>query len=167
VRYDWPTHSTGDYVKGPQRIQAALREMGVEIEVIELDASARTAQQAADAIGTELGSIVKSLVFLADGKPIIVLVAGDRRADPARLKALLGARRVMIADADQVRQATGFAIGGVPPIGHQTALPIWIDRSLSRFETVYAAAGGPRAIFPIAFSKLVALTGGLVADLTE
>jgi len=141
--------------------------MGVEIEVMELDASTRTAQQAADAIGTELGSIVKSLVFLADGKPVIVLVAGDRRADPARLKALLGARRVMIADADQVRQATGFAIGGVPPIGHQTALPIWIDHSLSRFETVYAAAGGPRAIFPIVFSKLVALTGGLVADLTE
>jgi len=134
---------------------------------MELDASTRTAQQAADAIGTELGSIVKSLVFLADGRPIIVLVAGDRRADPARLKALLRARRVMIADADQVRQATGFAIGGVPPIGHRTALPIWIDRSLSRFETVYAAAGGPRAVFPIAFSKLVALTEGLVADLTE
>jgi prolyl-tRNA editing enzyme YbaK/EbsC (Cys-tRNA(Pro) deacylase) len=141
--------------------------MGVEIEVMELDASTRTAQQAADAIGTELGSIVKSLVFLADGKPIIVLVAGDRRADPARLKALLEARRVMIADADQVRQATGFTIGGVPPIGHQTTLPIWIDRSLSRFETVYAAAGGPRAIFPIAFPTLAALTGGLVADLTE
>jgi Cys-tRNA(Pro) deacylase len=154
-------------MKGPQRVQAALRELGVEIEVMELDASTRTAQQAADAIGTELGSIVKSLVFLADGKPIIVLVAGDRRADPARLKALLRARRVMIADANQVRQATGFAIGGVPPIGHQTALPVWIDRSLSRFETVYAAAGGPRAIFPIAFSKLVALTEGSVADLTE
>jgi Cys-tRNA(Pro) deacylase len=154
-------------MKGPQRVQAALRELGVEIEVMELDASTRTAQQAADAIGTELGSIVKSLVFLADGKPIIVLVAGDRRADPARLKALLRARRVMIADANQVRQATGFAIGGVPPIGHQTALSVWIDRSLSRFETVYAAAGGPRAIFPIAFSRLVALTEGSVADLTE
>jgi Cys-tRNA(Pro) deacylase len=153
-------------MKGPQRVQAALRESSVEIEIIELDASTRTAQQAAEAIGTELGSIVKSLVFLADGRPVVVLVAGDRRADPAKLKALLGARRVMIADADQVRQATGYAIGGVPPLGHKRSLPIWIDRSLSRFETVYAAAGGPRAIFPIAYSKLVALTGGHVADLT-
>lgn len=153
-------------MKGPQRVQAALRESGVEIEVMELGASTRTAQQAAEAIGTELGSIVKSLVFLVDGQPVIILVAGDRRADPAKLKALLGARRVMIADADQVRQATGYAIGGVPPLGHKEPLPIWIDRSLSRFETVYAAAGGPRAIFPIPYSKLVELTEGRVADLT-
>lgn len=153
-------------MKGPQRVQAALRELGVEIEVVELGASARTAQQAADAIGTELGSIVKSLLFLADGQPVLVLVAGDRRADPAKLKALLDARRVMIADADRVRQATGYAIGGVPPLGHKDPLPVWIDRSLSRFETVYAAAGGPRAIFPIAYSRLVELTAGHMADLT-
>jgi Cys-tRNA(Pro) deacylase len=153
-------------MKGPQRVQAALRELGVEIEIVELGASARTAQQAADAVGTELGSIVKSLLFLADGQPVIVLVAGDRRADPAKLKALLDARRVMIADADRVRQATGYAIGGVPPLGHKDPLPVWIDRSLSRFETVYAAAGGPRAIFPIAYSRLVELTAGHIADLT-
>jgi Cys-tRNA(Pro) deacylase len=154
-------------MKGPQRVQAALRELGVEIEILELEASTRTAQQAADAIGTELGSIVKSLVFLADGKPIVVLVAGDRRADPARLKALSGARRVMIADADQVRQATGYAIGGVPPLGHKTPLPVWIDRSLGRFEIVYAAAGGPRSIFPIGYAELVELTAGYAADFTE
>ena len=154
-------------MKGPQRVQSALREMGVEIDVVELDASTRTAQQAADAIGTTLGSIVKSLVFLADGEPVLVLVSGDQRADPTKMKALMQARRVMIADADQVREITGFAIGGVPPIGHSRPLPVWIDRSLGRFETVYAAAGGPRAIFPIAYSKLVELTGGNVADLTE
>jgi Cys-tRNA(Pro) deacylase len=154
-------------MKGPERVQAALKERGIDIQVLELDASTRTAQQAADAIGTPLGSIVKSLVFLADGQPVVVLVAGDQRADPTKLKALLGARRVMIADADQVREATGYAIGGVPPLGHKTQLPIWIDRSLERFETVYAAAGGPRAIFPIAYTKLVQVTGGSVADLTE
>jgi Cys-tRNA(Pro) deacylase len=154
-------------MKGPQRVQAALRELGVEIETLELDASTRTAQQAADAVGVELGSIVKSLVFLADGKPVVVLVAGDRRADPAKLKALLGTRRVMIANAEQVRQATGYAIGGVPPLGHKTTLPVWIDRSLGRFETVYAAAGGPRAIFPIGYSKLVELTAGYTADFSE
>jgi prolyl-tRNA editing enzyme YbaK/EbsC (Cys-tRNA(Pro) deacylase) len=107
------------------------------------------------------------LVFLADGQPTIVLVAGDRRADPSKMKTLLGARRVMIADADQVRQATGYAIGGVPPLGHKTTLSVWIDHSLSRFETVYAAAGGPRSIFPIAYTRLVQLTEGHVADLTE
>jgi Cys-tRNA(Pro) deacylase len=154
-------------MKGPQRVQSALRELGVEIEIVELEASTRTAQQAADAIGTELGSIVKSLVFLADGKPIVVLVAGDRRVDPAKLKALSGARRVMIADADQVRQATGYAIGGVPPLGHKTPLPVWIDRSLGRFEIVYAAAGGPRSIFPIGYAELVELTAGYSADFTE
>ncbi len=152
-------------MKGPQRVQAALRRLGVEIEIVELEASTRTAQQAADAIGTELGSIVKSLVFLADGQPIVVLVAGDRRADPAKLKALLGARRVMIANAEQVRKASGYAIGGVPPLGHETPLPVWIDQSLGRFETVYAAAGGPRSIFPIGYTKLVKLTGGQAADL--
>jgi prolyl-tRNA editing enzyme YbaK/EbsC (Cys-tRNA(Pro) deacylase) len=73
----------------------------------------------------------------------------------------------MIADADQVRDSTGFAIGGVPPVGHRTPLPVWIDRSLDRFETVYAAAGGPRAIFPIRYARLVALTRGHVADLVE
>lgn len=153
-------------MKGPQRVQAALRGLGLELQITQLDASTRTAQQAADAIGTELGSIVKSLVFLADEQPIIVLVAGDRHVDPGSLKALSGARQIAMANADQVRQATGYAIGGVPPIGHKTPLPVWIDRSLSRFETVYAAAGGPRAVFPIAYSKLVDLTGGTVADLT-
>jgi Cys-tRNA(Pro) deacylase len=154
-------------MKGPQRVQASLRELGMEIDVRELDASARTAREAADAIGTDLGSIVKSLLFIVDGQPVLVLVAGDRRADASELATLLGAHDVLIADADQVRQITGYAIGGVPPVGHKTAIPVWIDRSLSRFETVYAAAGGPRAIFPIAYSRLVEVTRGNVADLTE
>jgi Cys-tRNA(Pro) deacylase len=154
-------------MKGPQRVQAALRESGLEAQVTELDASTRTAEQAANAIRTELGSIVKSLVFIADGHPIVVLVAGDRRADLVRLKNLVGARDVKIANAEQVREATGYAIGGVPPIGHKAPLPVWIDRSLSRFATVYAAAGSPRAIFPIAYRQLVQVTAGQVADLTE
>jgi Cys-tRNA(Pro) deacylase len=154
-------------MRGPQRVQAALREWGLEIQVTELDSSTRTAQQAAEAIGTHLGSIVKSLVFMADDQPVVVLVAGDRRADPARLASLLNAHQVQIADADQVRAATGYAIGGVPPIGHSRPVPIWIDRSLGRFDTVYAAAGGPRAIFPISYSELVEITEGSVADFTQ
>jgi len=150
-----------------ERVEHYLREQGLEIDVLEMDKSTRTAQLAAQAIGTELGSIVKSLVFLADGEPVLVLVAGDRRADPGKLKGLLDARRVMIANADQVRQATGFAIGGVPPVAHDQPLLTLIDGNLSRFETVYAAAGSPQAIFPIAYEQLVALTGGREVDCTE
>jgi prolyl-tRNA editing enzyme YbaK/EbsC (Cys-tRNA(Pro) deacylase) len=153
-------------MKGADRVQAALEAAGLAIQVVKLADSARTAQLAAEAIGTQLGSIVKSLVFLADGKPVLVLVAGDRRADPAKLKALLQARRVMIADAERVKQETGFSIGGVPPIGHLQPLSTWIDRSLGRFETVYAAAGHPHAVFPVAYETLVQLTNGHVADIT-
>ncbi len=154
-------------MKGPERVQAALKTAGLDISIVQLQESARTAQLAADALDTALGSIVKSLLFLADGEPVLVLVAGDRRADPARLKRLLGARRVMIANAERVRRETGFSIGGVPPIGHQRSLQTWIDGSLGRFETVYAAAGHPHAVFPIAFETLVHITGGRVADVTE
>ncbi|MCK4471083.1 MAG: YbaK/EbsC family protein [Anaerolineae bacterium] len=154
-------------MKGSERVQAALKKAGLDISIVQLQESARTAQLAADALDTALGSIVKSLLFLADGEPVLVLVAGDRRADPARLKRLLGARRVMIADAERVRRETGFSIGGVPPIGHQRSLQTWIDGSLGRFETVYAAAGHPHAVFPIAFETLVHITGGHVADVTE
>jgi prolyl-tRNA editing enzyme YbaK/EbsC (Cys-tRNA(Pro) deacylase) len=143
-----------------------LEAAGLEIEVVKLEDSARTAQLAADAIGTELGSIVKSLVFLVDGAPVLVLVAGDRRADPAKLKKALGARRAMIADADRVKQETGFSIGGVPPVGHLRRLPVWIDRSLGRFDIVYAAAGHPHAVFPVAFEILIQVTDGQVADIT-
>ena len=153
-------------MKGSERVQAALEVAGLAIDVVKLADSARTAQLAAEAIGTELGSIVKSLVFLADGKPALVLVAGDRRADPVKLKALLSARRVMIADAERVKQETGFSIGGVPPVGHVQPLTTWIDESLGRFETVYAAAGHPHAVFPISFELLVKLTDGHVADIT-
>jgi prolyl-tRNA editing enzyme YbaK/EbsC (Cys-tRNA(Pro) deacylase) len=154
-------------MKGPTRVQAAFEAAGLDVQVVELEESARTAQLAADALGTLLGSIVKSLVFLADKRPVLVLVAGDRRADPHRLKSLLEARRVMIADAERVRQVTGFSIGGVPPIGHLQPLPTWIDESLGRFETVYAAAGHPRVVFPIAYRALVQVTNGHVADLAE
>ena len=153
-------------MKGPERVQAALEAAGLSTEVVRLSDSARTAQLAAEAIGTELGSIVKSLIFLADGEPVLVLVAGDRRAAPDKLKALLRARRVMIADAEHVKNETGFSIGGVPPIGHLRPLATWIDQSLGRFETVYAAAGHPHAVFPVSYEALVKLTNGRVADIT-
>ncbi len=154
-------------MKKVTRVQQILEKAGLDVHLIDLEKSGRTAQLAADALGVPLGSIVKSLVFLADGEPILVLVAGDRRADPAKLKHLLDARRVMIADAERVRQETGFSIGGVPPLGHQRPLPTWIDASLKRFEIVYAAAGHPRTVFSIPFTSLVDLTEGQVSDITE
>ncbi len=152
---------------GRAQFEQYCRNNGLNISVIELDKSTRTAQLAAEAIGTELGSIVKSLVFLADGKPALVLVAGDRRADTKKLAQVLEAKKVKIADADTVRAETGFAIGGVPPVGHQTPLPTLIDQSLGRFETIYAAAGSPHAVFPIAYDMLLGVTAGQVADVTE
>ncbi len=152
--------------KSVERVKQYFKDDGLDISVVELDKSTRTAQLAAEAIGTELGSIVKSLVFLADGKLALVLVAGDRRADTKKLAQVLEAKKIKMADADTVRAETGFAIGGVPPVGHHAPLPTIIDRSLSRFETVYAAAGSPNAVFPIAYNMLLQVTAGRVADVT-
>jgi len=134
---------------------------------MELAKSTRTAALAAEAVGSPLGAIVKSLVFLADGRPVLILVSGDKRVDPEKLAKILKAKRVMIANADQVREATGFAIGGVPPVAHKTKLLTLIDRNLQRFEKLYAAAGSPRAVFPITFETLVEITDGQLADVTE
>jgi Cys-tRNA(Pro) deacylase len=149
------------------RVQEFLQAHGLDTRVVELDKSSRTAQMAADAIGTELGSIVKSLVFVADGAIILALVAGDRRADLTKLSQAAQAGQIRIANADEVREKTGYAIGGVPPVAHRDAMPTLIDRSLGRFKTVYAAAGSPRAIFAIEFTALTELTRGRLVDITE
>jgi len=154
-------------MKGTKRVREALEAAGLKTEIVKLEASARTAQLAAQALGVPLGSIVKSLLFLADGEPVLVLTAGDRRADPVKLKKLLGAQRVKLAAAERVRDETGFSVGGVPPVGHRTPLPTWIDESLSRFETVYAAAGHPHAVFSITWAELKRATNGHVADVTN
>jgi prolyl-tRNA editing enzyme YbaK/EbsC (Cys-tRNA(Pro) deacylase) len=149
------------------RVRERLKHSGLTIEVMELAESTRTAKLAAEAVGSPLGAIVKSLVFMADGKPVLVLVSGDKRADYKKLEKILKARRVKIANADQVREATGFAIGGVPPVAHETELLTLIDKNLGRFENLYAAAGSPRAVFPISYQALVEITGGQLADVTE
>jgi prolyl-tRNA editing enzyme YbaK/EbsC (Cys-tRNA(Pro) deacylase) len=128
----------------------------VDCEIVVLDDSARTAAEAAAAVGVEQGAIVKSLVFLAaggGGEPVLVLVAGDNRCD----EALLGVER---ADAATVREVTGYAIGGVPPLGHPQPLRTIVDEQLGRFPTVWAAAGTPHAVFPIAYTELLRVTGG-------
>ena len=147
------------------RVRAWLAQAGSTAEVIELNETARSAQDAADSIGTELGSIVKSLVFAVAGKPVMALVAGDRQCDTKALAVVLGdAGKAKRADADLVREATGFAIGGVAPVAHEQNLPIVIDASLGRFTTVYAAAGHPYCVFATSLAELARLTGAEVRE---
>jgi prolyl-tRNA editing enzyme YbaK/EbsC (Cys-tRNA(Pro) deacylase) len=146
-----------------ERVRHALRQGGSAAEVIALAETARTAEAAAQALGVPQGAIVKSLVFMIDGAPIMALIAGDRRCDTKFLPGALGmSGLVMRADAERVRQATGFAIGGVAPLAHPARLPTAIDDSLGRFETVYAAAGHPFYVFPTTMLELSLLTGGMV-----
>jgi prolyl-tRNA editing enzyme YbaK/EbsC (Cys-tRNA(Pro) deacylase) len=133
------------------RLQVRLHERGLDVEVRELPDSTRTARDAAAACGCELGQIVKSLVFVVDGSAAIVLCAGDRRVDTA---AVGGDARP--ATADEAREATGFAIGGVPPLGHERDLPTLADASLRRFERVWCAAGTPNAVFEVELESLLA-----------
>ncbi len=147
-----------------QRIADTLATMDVETTVIEFAESTRTAEEAATAIGTQVAQIVKSLVFMVGDAPVLALVSGTNRLDTARLREWTGEspRR---ASADEVRTATGFAIGGVPPIGHAQPLQTFIDRDLMQYETVYAAAGTPHAVFAIAPDELARITGGQIIDL--
>ena len=149
------------------RVRAALAAAGIDAEIVEFGESTRTAQDAARAVGTSPGQIVKSLVFLADGRPVLVLASGANRVDVAKLARLAGAARVEKAPAEATREATGFSIGGVPPIGHRTPLPVYVDEALLAYERVYAAAGTPHAVFPIEPAALVRLTAGAVGDLAE
>jgi Cys-tRNA(Pro) deacylase len=153
----------------PDDVQQALEALGLDVRVQHFETSTATAQEAADSIGTDLGTIVKSLCFLVDGEPVIVLAAGDHRIDDRKLAALydVGRKKVKIADAQTTLQATGYLPGGVPPVGHLQPLPVLIDDTLSRFELVYAAAGSPHAIFPIPFETLCEITGGRVVDLAR
>jgi Cys-tRNA(Pro) deacylase len=151
------------------RVQAALDALGLDIRVQRFDQSTGTAPEAAAAVGCELGAIVKSLCFLIDGCPVLVLVAGDRRVDSKALRRIydVSKRKVKIADPQTVQAETGYAVGGVPPLGHARPLPTLIDRSLSRYETVYAAAGSANTIFPIPYRTLVGVTQGEVHELTR
>ncbi len=151
-------------VSASARVQAALNAAGVDARIQEFPSSTRTAQEAAATVGTSVGQIVKSLVFLAGGSPVMALVSGVNQLDTQRLATLSGAE-IGKANADAVRQATGYSIGGVPPIGFPAPLPTFIDRDLLQYDVVWAAAGTPRHVFPIAPQELVRITGGQVADL--
>lgn len=144
-----------------QRVQDALTAAGTDARVIELPVAARTSQQAADALGIEVGQIAKSLIFRAvpSGRAVLVIAAGDRRVDEARISALLG-ESIERATPEFVREHSSFAIGGVAPLAHARSMTTFVDASLRRFGVVWAAGGTPHCVFPIAPAELVRVSGG-------
>lgn len=146
------------------RFLTAAREVGLEPAVQRFPEGTRTAADAAAAVGCDVGQIVKSLVFMAGDDPVLVLTSGSNRVDEAKVAALLDVPALGKATADEVRNATGFAIGGTPPCGHDTALRTVVDLDLLNHDEVWAAAGTPDSCFPIEPARLVAVTGGQVAD---
>ena len=149
------------------RVRAALAQHGLSAEILEFPASTRTAEDAARAVGTSVSQIVKSLVFVADGRPVLVLASGRNRVDVRKVAHLAGAVRVEKATAEAIRATTGFSIGGVPPVGHLAPLPVYLDETLLGHTVVYAAAGNPHAVFAVAPPDLVRITRAIVGDVTE
>ena len=146
------------------RVREALRLLGAQGEVRALDDSARTAKEAADALGIEVGQIANSLVFMADGEPVLVMASGGHRVDTMQVAAILEVNEVKKATADEVRSATGFAIGGVAPVGHPEPLRTIVDVALAQYEVVWAAGGHPHYVFPTTYDELLRITGGTPAD---
>ena len=153
-------------MRGPDRVRAALEALSLDCEVLILPASTRTAEEAADAVGCTAGEIAKSLVFRAGDRAVVAVLSGDDRLDPASLGHAVGAE-VARADAKFVRAATGFAIGGVPPLGHAGPVALFMDANLFRFARVWAAAGSPYSVFAIAPARLRDAAGAAVADLRK
>ena len=153
--------------KPVKRVQEFINQFDSKLKILTLDTTARTAKDAAESLGCEVGAIVKSLVFRADDTFLICLVAGDKRCSLNKLKKVIDKKDVCMANADEVKVNTGFSIGGVAPIGHLKKLNILIDRSLGRFQSVFAAAGHPNSIFKIEYDKLVQMTKGEVKEIIE
>ena len=151
----------------PNDVQKILDDFGLDIAVQSFTSSTRTAQDAADSIGTALGSIVKSLVFdINKAQLIVILMSGNGKVDTKKVAQHFGVgrKKVKIATAEQCIEFIGYAPGGVPPIGHRTTVPIFMDQSLARFETIYAAAGTANTIFPIAYKTLLNITKATIKD---
>ena len=143
-----------------KRVQEIMTQFDSKLKILILDATARTAKDAAVSLKCEVGAIVKSLLFRTNGDFLICLIAGDRRCSLNKLKKILEKKDVAMANADEVKLNTGFSIGGVAPVAHIIKLNILIDKSLSRFQYIYGAAGHPDCVFKITYSELIKLTNG-------
>ena len=150
-----------------KRVEKILKEFDTKLSVMVLDTTARTAIDAATSLGCEVGAIVKSLLFRTNDTFALFLIAGDKRASLNKIKKILNMKDVSMATADEVKDITGFTIGGVSPVGHLTKINIFIDKSLERFSTLFAAAGHPNCVFKINFTNLRILTNGLIREISE
>ena len=150
-----------------KRAKEALKKFNSEIKVIELEQTARTANDAANSLNTEVGSIVKSLLFRNEENFFLCLVSGDKRCSLNKLKKIFNSKDLSMASPDEVKDQTGYTIGGVSPVGHKNKLEILVDESLNRFKNLYAAAGHPNCIFKISFDELLNLTNGVIKDIVE
>ena len=150
-----------------KRVENILKEFDATQKVIMLDTSARTALEAASSLGCEVGAIVKSLLFKTENSFTLCLVAGDKKASLNNLKKILNVKDVSMAAADEVKNITGYTIGGVSPIGHLNKIDIIIDNSLERFNALFAAAGHPNCVFKIDFKNLLKITNGSIREIIE
>lgn len=148
-----------------RRVRAALAKHGIEAALIEPASRTATAESAAEAIGCHLGQIAKSLVFMADGTPVLAVVAGDRRGDADVIAGAVGATRARLADPATVEAVTGYTVGSVSPFDLPADLPVLVDASLERFERVYPAGGSDRSMVDMTFGQLIAITGGRVSPI--
>ena len=150
-----------------KRAEKVLKEFDKNLYIECLEKTARTANDAATALGCKVGAIVKSLLFRAEKSFILCLVSGDKKCSLNKLKKILGEKDVSMANADQVKEINGYTIGGVSPIGHLNKVNILIDKNLDRFDKIFAAAGHPNCIFKINFEQLAKLTNGKIEEITE
>ena len=150
-----------------KRVEKFLKNFNPNLNVILLESSARTALEAASSLNCEVGAIVKSLLFKTENTYTLCLIAGDKKASLSKIKKTLNIKYASMASADEVKNITGFTIGGVSPIGHLKKINIYIDNSLKRFDDLYAAAGHPNCVFKINFNDLQKITNGLIKEISE
>ena len=155
------------YKEPVKRVEKFLKNFDPKFDIILLDTSARTALEAASSLKCEVGAIVKSLLFKTENTFTLCLIAGDKKASLNKIKKTLNIKDASMASADEVKNITGFTIGGVSPIGHLNKINIYIDNSLERFAVLYAAAGHPNCVFKIDFLNLQKITEGLIKEISE
>ena len=150
-----------------KRAEKFIKDFDTNLSIVCLEQTAKTAQDAATALGCNVGAIVKSLLFNSGDRFVLCLVAGDKRCSLNKLKKILNEKNVSMAKPDDVKKITGYTIGGVSPVGHLNKIKIYVDNSLERFKTVFAAAGHPNCVFKIDYKQLIELTSGEIKDLIE
>ena len=150
-----------------KRVEKSIKDFDTNLSIVSLEQTARTAQDAATALGCNVGAIVKSLLFHSGDDFVLCLVSGDKRCSLSKLKKILNEKDVSMAKPDDVKKITGYTIGGVSPVGHLNKIKIYVDNNLERFKTVFAAAGHPNCVFKIEYNQLIKLTSGEIKELTE